>query len=66
LIEVNDDLKNKVYDVLVNGNSVQCWGSYNEAYDADGKPNGNNLRTFETGVNIDAITKYWNLGKMDK
>jgi len=63
LIEINDDLKIKVYDALVNGNSVQCWGAFNEAYDADGKPNGNNLRSFETGVNIDAIAKYWNLGK---
>lgn len=66
LIEINDDLKDKVYDALVNGNSVQCWGSFNESYDADGKPNYNNLRTFETGVNIDAIAKYWNLGKKNK
>ncbi|MFH0755799.1 MAG: hypothetical protein V2B15_00745 [Bacteroidota bacterium] len=62
LVEVNDSLKEKVYDALVNGNTAQCWGSYNEAYDADGKPNNNNLRTFETGVNIDAIAKYWKLG----
>lgn len=62
LIEINDVQKKNVYDALVYGNSVQCWGSYNEAYDTDGKPNTNNLRTFETGVNIDAIAKYWNLG----
>jgi len=66
LIEIDDKQKNVVYDALVNGSSVQCWGSYNEAYDPDGKPNGNNLRTFETGVNIDAIAKYWKLGKKGK
>lgn len=66
LIEINDSLKDIVYHAIINGNSVQCWGSYNEAYDADGKPNKNNLRTFETGVNIDAIAKYWDLGKKSK
>jgi hypothetical protein len=62
LVEIDDTSKYKIYDALVNGNSAQCWGSYNEGYDADGTPNNNNLRTFETGVNIDAIAKYWNFG----
>jgi hypothetical protein len=33
-----------------------------EAYDACEKPNGNNLKSFGTGVNIDALAKYWKLG----
>jgi hypothetical protein len=61
LVEVNDTTQCKVYEALVNGKTAQCWGSFNEAYDTDGKPNNNNLRTFETGVNIDAIAKYWEL-----
>lgn len=63
LIEINDKQKDLVYDALVNGKSVQCWGTYNEAYDKDGTPNEHNLRIFETGVNIDAIGKYWSVGR---
>jgi hypothetical protein len=62
LIEIRDKQKEVVYEALVNGKSVQCWGTYNEAYDKDGTPNEHNLRIFETGVNIDAIAKYWSLG----
>jgi glycogen debranching enzyme len=63
LIHINDPQRTKIYDALVNGNSKQRWGSFNEAYDASGKPNGNSLRSFETGVNIDALAKYWRLGE---
>ncbi|MDD5676075.1 MAG: hypothetical protein PHC61_18025 [Chitinivibrionales bacterium] len=62
LVQVKDPFKEKIYDALVNGTSAQRWGSFNECYDADGKPNAHNLRTFETGVNIDALAKYWKLG----
>jgi hypothetical protein len=63
LVQINDPQKARVYDALVNGITVQRWGSYNEFYDASGKPNGNTSRSFETGVNVDAIAKYWGLGK---
>ncbi len=55
-----------VYNALVNGSIVQCWGTFNEAYDASGLPNHNGLRTFETGVNISAIAKCWGLGNTTK
>jgi hypothetical protein len=42
----------------VNGPTVGCWGTYNEAYDPQGVPNRNGLRSFETGVNISAIARY--------
>jgi hypothetical protein len=61
LVETKDAEKEKVYEALINGKSAQCWGTFNEGYDADGTPNNCNLRTFETGVNIDAIAKYWGL-----
>jgi hypothetical protein len=61
-LEINDPKKTKIYNALVNGNSTQRWGSFNEAYDASDKPNGNNLKSFGTGVNIDALAKYWKLG----
>lgn len=63
LIQVNDPQKTKIYNALVDGKLAQCWGSFNEAYNTDGTPNNNNLRTFETGVNIDALAKYWKLGE---
>jgi len=62
LIQINDPQKTRIYNALVEGNSKQRWGSFNEAYDNSGKPNGGNLRSFETGVNIDALAKYWKLG----
>ncbi|MDE3067719.1 MAG: hypothetical protein KGJ60_09230 [Verrucomicrobiota bacterium] len=62
LVAIHDTEKAAVYDALVNGPTVGCWGSYHEAYSADGTPNQNGLRTFETGVNLSAIGKYWGLG----
>ena len=62
LLAVGDFQKTAVYDALVNGPTVGCWGTYNEAYDGHGVPNANGLRSFETGVNISAIAKYWGLG----
>jgi hypothetical protein len=63
LVAVGDPEKAAVYDALVNGRTVGCWGSYNESYDGDGVPNANNgLRSFETGVNIGALARYWGLG----
>jgi hypothetical protein len=60
LVAVGDQRKDAVYDALVNGPTVGCWGTYNEAYDVHVTPNYNGLRSFETGVNISAIAKYWN------
>ena len=63
LVAVGDPQKAAVYEALVNGPTVGYWGTYNESYDGDGVPNANNgLRSFETGVNISAIAKYWGLG----
>ena len=63
LVAVGDPEKDAVYDALVNGPTVGCWGTYHEAYLADGTPNANGLRSFETGVNLSAIGKYWGVGK---
>ena len=61
---VGDARQSVVYNALVNGPTVACWGSYNESYGPDGAPpNGNGLRSFETGVNVSAIARYWGLGK---
>ena len=62
LVAIDDPEKDAVYDALVNGPTVGCWGTYHEAYSGDGAPNANGLRTFETGVNLDAIGKYWGVG----
>ena len=48
-----------VYDALINGPTVGCWGTYNEAYTPAGVRNANGLRSFETGVDISAIARYW-------
>jgi hypothetical protein len=61
LIETQNPLKDDVYRALVNGPTPDCWGSFNEAYDRNGVPNAHDLRSLETGVNISALAKYWNL-----
>jgi hypothetical protein len=66
LIETNNPLKDDVYHALVDGSTPDCWGSFNEAYDKNGRPNDHDLRSLETGVNISAIAKYWGLGLRDK
>jgi hypothetical protein len=64
MVTVGDARQRVVYNALVNGPTVACWGSYNESYGPDGAPpNGNGLRSFETGVNVGAIARYWGLGK---
>jgi hypothetical protein len=62
-VETGDWHKDMVYNALVNGPTADCWGSFNEAYDYTGFPNGNDLRSLETGVNLTALAKYWGLGK---
>jgi hypothetical protein len=66
LVEIDDPRKEEVYKALVNGPTADCWGSFNEAYDTTGHPNGHDLRSLETGVNISAIAKYWDLGPESK
>jgi hypothetical protein len=61
-VETDDWHKDMVYEALVNGPTVDCWGSFNEAYDPEGHRNGHDLRSLETGVNVSALAKYWGLG----
>jgi len=63
LVVVGDPEKTDVYHALVNGPTAGCWGTYHEAYAGDGTPNANGLRSFETGVDLSAIAKYWEVGK---
>jgi hypothetical protein len=63
LVEVNNPMKDEVYKALLNGPTVDSWGSFNEAYGPGGNRNGHDLRSLETGVNIDAMAKYWKLGQ---
>jgi hypothetical protein len=62
LVETGDWRKDEVYQALICGKTVDCWGSYNEAYDAVGHPNDHDLRSLETGINVSAMSKYWGLG----
>lgn len=62
LVAVDDPEKEAVYKALVDGPTAGCWGTYHEAYGDDGTPNKNGLRTFETGVDLSAIAKYWGIG----
>ena len=61
LVEVGNPKKTEIYHALVNGPTADCWGSFSEAYRANGRPNGDDLRTFETGCNVSAIARYWDL-----
>ncbi|MCE0499324.1 MAG: hypothetical protein LV481_15395 [Methylacidiphilales bacterium] len=61
LVEVGNPKKTEVYQALVNGPTADCWGTFNEAYSGNGTRNSHDLRTLETGCNISAIAKYWDL-----
>ena len=61
LVEVGDPRKTEVYQALVNSKLPDCWGSYTEEYNASGDTNWDDLRTMETGCNVSAIAKYWDL-----
>jgi hypothetical protein len=61
LVEVGNPKKTEVYQALVNGPTADCWGSFNEAYSGNGTRNSHDLRTLETGCNVSAIAKYWDL-----
>ncbi len=62
LVETGNPAKEAVYKALVTGPTSDCWGAFSEAYSPDGKPNEHDLRTMETGVNVSAVARYWNLG----
>ena len=66
LTELDDPLRHAVYEALVAPGLVGCWGTWSEAYNADGRAYHNtrdnrihNLRPFESGVNLEALFKYW-------
>jgi hypothetical protein len=63
MVETGDWRKELVYRALVDGPTVDCWGSFCEAYDQDGHANDHDLRSLETGINVSALAKYWGLGK---
>ncbi|HEV2456670.1 MAG TPA: hypothetical protein VGY98_20580 [Verrucomicrobiae bacterium] len=63
LVAVNDPEKDAVYKALIDGPTAGCWDTYHEAYGDDGTPNRNGLRTFETGVDLSAIARYWGIGE---
>ena len=73
---MNDPLKDKIFEALVLGGTVGCWGTWSESYTGDGLsygPDGglqywddnsspmHHIRPFESGTNIDAMMKYMNL-----
>jgi hypothetical protein len=66
LVEMGDARKDAVYSALVNGKTPDAWGAFSEAYDSQGQPNGHDLRSLETGINVSAIAKYWGLGGSEK
>jgi len=75
LAEINDPEKDKIFDSLIHGGSVGCWGMWAEAYTGDGVFYGTNggmktwdnrihtMRPMESGINVDAILRYLNLNK---
>jgi hypothetical protein len=77
LAEMNDHYKDYIFDSLIFGGTVGCWGDWSESYTADGLSYGenggqqywddhskvHNLRAFENGTNLDAILRYLNLNK---
>jgi len=77
LSEMNDPYKDYIFNSLILGGTVGCWGDWSESYTADGLSYGenggqqywddhskvHNLRAFENGTNLDAILRYLNLNR---
>jgi hypothetical protein len=65
LVDVGDSKADDVHQALVSGSTSNFWGAFNEAHNKDGSLKGhdNGLRSLETGCNVSALAKYWNLGK---
>jgi len=63
MVETGDWRKDQSYRALVSGPTVDCWGSFSEAYDPSGHANEHDLRSLETGINVSALAKYWGLGR---
>lgn len=75
LADMNDPLKDRIFDALIFGGPVGCWGNWSESYTSDGLSYGpkggqqywdahspvHNLRAFECGTNLEALIKYLNL-----
>lgn len=67
LIDIDDQMKDIIYESLINSGITGCWGTWSEAYHSSGinywkgttDDRMHNLRPFESGINIDAIMKYW-------
>ena len=77
LTELNDPMKDRIFNTLIFGGTMSCWGDWAESYTGDGLSYGefggqqywddhskvHNLRAFENGTNLDAILRYLNLNK---
>lgn len=58
LAETGNPAMDTAYNWLINNGLRGCWGTWTEFYGPHGTPNGHNLRVFETGINLEAITRY--------
>jgi hypothetical protein len=72
LAELNDPMKDLIFDSMIFGGTMGCWGTWSESYTGDGLSYGasgghqywednstvHNLRAFENGTNLDAILRY--------
>lgn len=68
LVEKEDPMMEQAFNALINGDAIGCWGTWSEAYTADGEAymrqeegggyTTSNMRPFETGINIAAVFKY--------
>lgn len=58
LVAANHHKMHEVYNTLVYGGTVGCWGTWSEYYGPYGLGNGTNMRVFESNINVEAILKY--------
>jgi len=80
LSELNDPMKDRIFNSLIFGGTMGCWGNWSESYTGDGLSYGenggqqywddhskvHNLRAFENGTNLDAVIRYLNLNPWNK
>jgi hypothetical protein len=59
LTKIDHPKKHEVYNTLVNGGTVSCWGTWSEYYGPHGMGNTRNMRIFESNINMEAILGYW-------
>jgi hypothetical protein len=59
MVTLHDPVAPAVFRTMMNSTLYGCWGTVSEFYGPHGVPNGHNFRVFESGIDAEAIIRYF-------